>query len=102
VEQAVLHHPATLIEDPRAAVPSVDVEVAVDPEPSSSGVTESVPFWTSLSLEELAQQQGVEPVSDLDEISDLWPLDDDPDEMLHHILDERRGRRRVAEEGDAA
>jgi hypothetical protein len=32
-------------------------------------------------------------VNDLDEISDLWPADDDPDELLNHILTGRKERR---------
>jgi hypothetical protein len=54
---------------------------------------ESMPFWTSLSLEELAELQGVEPIDDLDALSALWPVDDDPDEMLEYILAERSARR---------
>jgi hypothetical protein len=49
----------------------------------------------SISLEELAERQGVSAVSDLDEISALWPADDDPDQLLHHILRERTERRGV-------
>ena len=44
-------------------------------------------------LEELAHQQGVSAVNDLDEISALWPADDDPDELLNHIITERNERR---------
>ena len=50
-------------------------------------------FWTSLSLKELAELQGVQPADDLDQISALWPVDDDPDRMLAHILEERSARR---------
>ena len=50
-------------------------------------------FWKSISLEELAEQQGVSAASDLDEISALWPADDDPDQLLRHILRERAERR---------
>lgn len=46
-----------------------------------------------LSLDELARQQGVSAVNDLDEISALWPADDDPDELLNHIISERNERR---------
>jgi len=53
------------------------------------------PFWESLSLEELAEQQGVQPVGDLDDVGSLWPVDDDPDELLRFILLERRARRQV-------
>jgi hypothetical protein len=57
-----------------------------------------VPFWTSLPLEELVELQGVQPADDLDQISALWPADDDPDRMLAHILDERSARRGLARE----
>ena len=52
-------------------------------------------FWKSIPLEELAEQQGVSAASDLDKISALWPADDDPDELLHHILLERSERRKL-------
>jgi hypothetical protein len=52
-------------------------------------------FWKSLSLEELAAQQGVSAASDLDEISALWPTDDDPDELLRYILLERSEKRKL-------
>ena len=39
--------------------------------------SEPNPFWKSQSLDELAQEQGVAPAGDLDEISDLWPVDED-------------------------
>lgn len=53
-------------------------------------------FWKSQSLDELAAQQGVSPISNLDELSDLWPADDDPDELLEHIQREREARRNLA------
>lgn len=62
----------------------------------------TAPFWKSLPLDELAEQQGVSAVSDLDEISALWPVDDDPDELLRHVLHERAARRTLAEGGSAA
>lgn len=33
------------------------------------------------SIAGLAAQQGVTPVQDLDAVSALWPVDDDPDEL---------------------
>ena len=60
---------------------------------------EGFPFWSSLSLETLAEQQKVSPVKDLDEISALWPVDDNPDKLLHHILSERSARRRISDGG---
>ena len=52
-------------------------------------------FWCSLSLTELAEAQGVAPVEDLDAVAALWPSDDDPDDVLAHILGERVARRQV-------
>ena len=53
-------------------------------------------FWSSWSLTELAEAQGVAPVEDLESLAALWPSDDDADEMLAHVLAERAARRRVA------
>ncbi len=47
-----------------------------------------LPFWSTISLEELADLQGVQPATDLDSIGALWPSDDDPDRMLAYLLDE--------------
>jgi hypothetical protein len=63
-----------------------------------AGEADKLPFWNSLSLEDLAELQGVQPAEDLDSISALWPMDDDPDEMLAHILEERSSRRGIARE----
>ncbi len=49
------------------------------------------------SIDELARQQGVGPVQDLNEIAALWPVDDDPDAMLRFILEERADRRATAQ-----
>ena len=57
-------------------------------------------FWSSFSLTALAEAQGVAPAEDLGSIAALWPVDDDPDELLAHVLSERADRRRVAK-GDA-
>ena len=46
----------------------------------------------SPSLQELIEQQGVSPINNLDELSDLWPADDDPDLLLQHILADRAER----------
>ena len=60
-----------------------------------------LPFWSTISLEELADLQGVQPATDLDSIGALWPSDDDPDRMLAYLLEERSSRRRIAREDDA-
>lgn len=56
------------------------------------------PFWKSPSLDELIAEQGVTSVADLDELSALWPADDDPDELLEHIQRERAARRHLPRE----
>lgn len=53
-------------------------------------------FWSSLPLTALAEAQGVAPAEDLGNIAALWPADDNPDELLAHVLAERADRRRVA------
>jgi predicted DNA-binding antitoxin AbrB/MazE fold protein len=55
-------------------------------------------YWTSKSLDDLAAQQGVSPVPNLEEISALWPADDDPDELMAHIQHECEARRSLARE----
>lgn len=47
----------------------------------------------STPLDQLARQQSVSPVEDLDELAALWPADDDPDELLQWLLAERAARR---------
>jgi hypothetical protein len=79
-------------------VESVDV---LDAEITAAAPQE-VPFWESMTLDELAERQGVSTVDDLDELSALWPVDDDPDELLHHVLHERAARRAIEDGGDAA
>ncbi len=69
----------------------VDVAKA---EPTRSDRANS--FWSSLSLAELAEAQGVVPVEDLDGMSGLWPADDNPDDVLAHVLAERTARRQAA------
>lgn len=58
-------------------------------------------FWQSASLEELAEEQDMGVVSDIDSIAALWPADDDPDALLNFVLHERGERRRAASEGIA-
>ena len=58
-------------------------------------------FWSSVSLEELAEEQGVGVLSDIGSIAALWPADDDPDDLLDFVLHDRCERRKVAFEGNA-
>ena len=58
-------------------------------------------FWQSVSLEELAEEQGVSPVSAPEEIFALWPADDDPDDIMNYVLHERGARRKLSAGGNA-
>lgn len=59
--------------------------------------TDEEAFWQTLSLEELAERQGIGATTDLDAIAALWPADDDPDELFRYLLQERRERLKLAE-----
>lgn len=59
------------------------------------GTPESTP---EALLQKLIEQQGVKPVTDLDELTALWPANDDPDKLLAFILADRKERRFVAEQ----
>jgi hypothetical protein len=48
------------------------------------------------AIEALIAQQGVSAINDLDQLSDLWPADDDPDQLLQFILDERQARGQIS------
>lgn len=85
-----------VVEQGREPVLQVESLVVLDAEIASPAEAGAPPFWRPLSLDELAEQQGVGAVSDLDEISALWPVDDDPDELLEHVLNEREARRSLA------
>ena len=63
---------------------------ATRPDPEKS-------FWSSMSLTELTEAQGVAPVEELEGMIALWPSDDDSDDMLAHVLADRAARRRVVE-----
>jgi hypothetical protein len=85
-----------ITEENRMPVLEVDTILITDEqaaEPSEGSA--SVPFWRSLPLEELAELQGVAPIDDLDDITALWPVDDDADQLLSHVLAERAERRRL-------
>lgn len=90
-----------ILEPNKERVLNVDSVLALEDEIEQSplpGESDKMPFWTSLSLAELAEIQDVQPAEDLDSISALWPVDDDPDEILAHILQERSSRRGITKE----
>ncbi len=51
-------------------------------------------FWQPQPLEALARQQGVAPVTRLEELDRLWPAGVDPDRLLAFVVSERRARGR--------
>ena len=90
-----------IVEEGKEPILEVESLVSLESEMETPSATKATSFWESSSLEELAQQQGISPVSDLDEISALWPADDDADEFMRYILHERAVRRNVSAEGNA-
>ena len=91
-----------VVEPSKERIFNVDAIVVLDDGSfEAPTISDSRSFWRSFSLEELAEQQGVSQVEDLDELSALWPVDDDPDEFLRHLLAERAARRAAAKEGAA-
>jgi hypothetical protein len=89
-----------ILEEGRERILEVESLIVLEQETSPSAARERAPFWRTLSLDDLAEQQNVAAVSDLDEISALWPVDDDPDELLQHVLHERGARRTLVEGGN--
>ena len=61
-----------------------------DIEPTTDQSKES-----AIALARLIEQQQAAPIDDLDALSDLWPADDDPDQLMQFILNERAQRREV-------
>ena len=59
-------------------------------------MSESRSFWQSVSLKELAEEQGSRGGVRYYSIAALWPAEDDPDSLLKFIIHERRERRRAA------
>jgi|GEM_PF-880037 len=92
----------SIVEEGKERTLEVELIVVLDPDLTEAVAGESAPFWESLSLQELIDQQGVAPATDLDEISALWPVDDDPDELLHHVLHERGARGHLTQRDDVA
>lgn len=86
-----------IVEEGKERILEIESLVILEAEMQPPHPPETVPFWKSVSLEELAEQQGVSSVSDIDEISALWPVDDDPDDLIRHILHEREARRTLPE-----
>lgn len=48
------------------------------------------------ALKLLIEEQGVQQITDLDQLSDLWLADDDPDSLMNFVLEERIARRQLS------
>lgn len=46
-------------------------------------------FWAGLTLEQLAAQQKIEPLGDLDDLSGGWPENESIDELLDMVRQSR-------------
>lgn len=92
-----------ITEENRTPILEVDSILITDDEADErSEASTSMPFWKSVPIEELAELQGVTPINDLDELAALWPVDDDADQLMSHILAERAERRRLVRAGENA
>ena len=67
--------------------------------PATRG-SRQAPASVSISLDELIKQQGVSPVTDLDELGSLLPADADPDAFLEFLNAERAARRDATRGGN--
>ncbi len=98
VQEILREHPGITEDDVRACIAyGAEMSRARGPQPGEAGNAGS--FWANPTIEELIKEQNVAPADDLDAISALCPVDDDPDALLEYILSERRERRRVARDG---
>ncbi len=57
------------------------VRVAIEPMDSS--------FWSGKTIEELASEQGIEPIKNVEELAVDWPSDDSIDDFLTLIREVR-------------
>ncbi|HWG41742.1 MAG TPA: hypothetical protein VN688_03080 [Gemmataceae bacterium] len=76
-------------------VPQRDTASEVPPFSSSQGQgTDDSAFWRHKSSDELAAEQGVQPIEDfeafLDEIGDVWPEEESADEFIAWLRKLRR------------
>jgi len=58
------------------------------------------PLEQVILLDELIEQQHISPISDLDELAELWPVDDDPNLLMDYLLNERIERRQLDVESE--
>jgi hypothetical protein len=77
------------------------LDPAIGEEQAAFETPPGVPFWRTIPLEDLIHEQQIEAADDLDELSALWPGEEDPEALLHFVLDERHERGQLAPGGKA-
>ncbi len=71
-----------VLDTPVALPEGTPVRVEVERAPSY--------FWASRSIAELALEQGVRPIRNVDELRGDWPQEDSIDEFLEFVREARR------------
>ena len=71
-----------VLDTPVALPDGTPVRVEVERAPSH--------FWASRSIAELALEQGVRPIQNVDELRGDWPQEDSIDEFLEFVREARR------------
>jgi hypothetical protein len=68
----------------------------VSPPSSAEPSSDTSGFWRHKSVDELAAEQGVQPIVDfqrfLDEIGDVWPEEESVEEFMAWLAETRRGQ----------
>src|SRR5687768_16451998 len=75
------------------SVDAVEIIDVVNPAVDASQLVDQYgrTFWESATLEQLIAEQGVTPISNIDElVGDFWPEDEDPDEFVNWLREQRR------------
>ena len=76
--------------------PQDGVGAASGPQPSQRERPDDVGFWRHKSVDELAAEQGVQPIEDfqafLDEIGGVWPEEESVEEFIAWLAKTRRGQ----------
>lgn len=76
-------------------LPQREVAGVIPGSPSAPGRgSDTTDFWRPKSLDELAAEQGVQPIEDfqrfLDEIGDVWPEEESTEEFIAWLAETRR------------
>jgi hypothetical protein len=73
------------LDEPTSAAPGTSVVVRVPDASNPYGG-----FWENLSLDELIRRQGTKPIHSLEDLQLDWPEEDDIDQFLREVKEQRR------------